>query len=529
MSFLFFPPADSFYCRRANVIFQQAPSAMSKPAADLHDDEYVAKLLAEDARRSSSKYASQGLSALLPQRRAAGSGLKPNTRFLRTLVREVDSHNAALKKKEELEARARLRSIQDSERRSRNDSDRDRKGKDHGSDHRRYRDEGRERERERARERGKERDGERGHDRKRRRLSDDGDNDGRRRARREERHERSRKTRRRSRSRSRSPEQEESRSRSRSREKRRRDKRPHDEASNKEKRSSRHEKGSEQHPTKSSRRSRSRSRSMSRSRSRSPAGHRSKRDRSRARDRDEDEDDDHKSRHRNRNRNRNKPHSGSRSVSSASASASSDSDPLSSIVGPDPADHKTTTTIRRGRGFTRDAHGGGGGQSSSNIDAHFSSTYNPALDVDPDPESSDDADGADMDMDNALEALRDRRAWRAKQADRLREAGFDEDEIDRWKKTTASLQKTRLGDDDGDVPLREVRWKKTGEQREWDAGKPAFGGVEGTSEDDDNENEKTIQQGREKKPKKRGAETFVAEAWRRKDNGMLKQFRNALG
>jgi len=134
-----------------------------------------------------------------------------------------------------------------------------------------------------------------------------------------------------------------------------------------------------------------------------------------------------------------------------------------------------------------------------------------------------------MDMDNALEALRDRRAWRAKQADRLREAGFDEDEIDRWKKTTASLQKTRLGDGDGDVPLREVRWKKTGEQREWDAGKPAFGGVEGTSEDDDNENEKTIQKEREKKPKKRGAETFVAEAWRRKDNGMLKQFRNALG
>jgi hypothetical protein len=75
---------------------------MSKTAADLDDDEYVAKLLAEDARRSSSKYASQGLSALLPQRRPAGSGLKPNTRFLRTLVREVDSHNAALKKKEEL-------------------------------------------------------------------------------------------------------------------------------------------------------------------------------------------------------------------------------------------------------------------------------------------------------------------------------------------------------------------------------------------------------------------------------------------
>jgi hypothetical protein len=274
---------------------------------------------------------------------------------------------------------------------------------------------------------------------------------------------------------------------------------------------------------------------MSRSRSRSPAGYRSKRDRDRARDRDEDEDDDHKSRrrNRNRNRNRNKPHSGGRSVSSASAS--SISDPLSSIVGPDPADHKTTTTIRRGRGFTRDAHSGGGGKSSSNIDAHFSSTYNPAFDVDTDDQDSNADDVEAGDMDNALEALRDRRAWRAKQADRLREAGFDEDEIDRWKKTTSSLQKTRLGDDDGDVP-REVRWKKTGEQREWDAGKPAFGGVDGKSEDDDNDNENenghhniTTQKATEKKPKKRGAETFVAEAWRRKDNGMLKQFRNALG
>lgn len=35
---------------------------------DIQSDEYVAKLLAEDARNSSIKYSSMGLSALLPKR-----------------------------------------------------------------------------------------------------------------------------------------------------------------------------------------------------------------------------------------------------------------------------------------------------------------------------------------------------------------------------------------------------------------------------------------------------------------------------
>lgn len=35
---------------------------------DLDDDEYIAKLLADDARTSSVKYASLGMSALLPER-----------------------------------------------------------------------------------------------------------------------------------------------------------------------------------------------------------------------------------------------------------------------------------------------------------------------------------------------------------------------------------------------------------------------------------------------------------------------------
>lgn len=77
-------------------------------AEDL-DDDYVARLLAEDAKKTSQKYLSQGLSAFLPQRRIDAP--KPNTRFLSHIVREADSHNAALKRKEEIEAKKRLREL----------------------------------------------------------------------------------------------------------------------------------------------------------------------------------------------------------------------------------------------------------------------------------------------------------------------------------------------------------------------------------------------------------------------------------
>ncbi|KAK5084405.1 hypothetical protein LTR05_005481 [Lithohypha guttulata] len=82
---------------------------MSLRDDDLNDD-YVAKLLAEDAKKTSRKYASEGLSAFLPRRRAADAP-KPNTRFLSHIVREVDHHNAVLKRKEEAEAARRLESL----------------------------------------------------------------------------------------------------------------------------------------------------------------------------------------------------------------------------------------------------------------------------------------------------------------------------------------------------------------------------------------------------------------------------------
>ncbi len=120
-------------------------------------------------------------------------------------------------------------------------------------------------------------------------------------------------------------------------------------------------------------------------------------------------------------------------------------------------------TNRRGRGFDRRT------VQPSNIDAHFSSGYNPALDVeaDPDPNLSAAEEGT-TDWDNALEALRDRRAWQAKQADRLREAGFGDEEIERWERTAAAPSSSLETEKD----LADVRWRRKGEEREWDAGKP---------------------------------------------------------
>ncbi|KAL6244629.1 hypothetical protein RBB50_008157 [Rhinocladiella similis] len=404
------------------------------------DDEYIAELLAEDARKSSIKYATQGTTALLPKK-ASGSGLKPNTRFLKTLVREADSHNAALKKKEEAEARERLRVFRDDRR-----TEADRTRRDHDNDERRHR------HRERPRE----------PERKKRRLSYSDEEEGRTR---HSRNARSRKTRR-----SRSPDGELGRTRD-----------------------TRHKTGRDDDETDPERRSRQRRR---------PDDHKSlrlSRSRSRSLDRPHDDKDNavNNPSHTHRHRRRRSP-------------SSTASDPLEPIVGPTPLDLSTT---KRGRGFTR------GGQ-SSNIDAHFASNYNPSLDVGADPESDNEAD----DWDNALEALRGRRAWREKQAHRLREAGFDDAEIERWESTSS---KPRL-DGGGGGDSRDVTWSKKGEQREWDVGKPAFDENDDASDEVDNTLFKATER-KERTQGKRKVERTVGEAWRGKDNGLLKQLRSALG
>ncbi|KAL8708248.1 MAG: hypothetical protein Q9220_006825 [cf. Caloplaca sp. 1 TL-2023] len=77
------------------------------PSSEALTDEYLAQLLAKDAKDKANKYSSYGLQSFLP-RRPTTNAPKPNTRFLKNIIKETDSHNAALRAKEIADARARL-------------------------------------------------------------------------------------------------------------------------------------------------------------------------------------------------------------------------------------------------------------------------------------------------------------------------------------------------------------------------------------------------------------------------------------
>jgi hypothetical protein len=85
------------------------------------------------------------------------------------------------------------------------------------------------------------------------------------------------------------------------------------------------------------------------------------------------------------------------------------------------------------------------------MDARFSSTYDPSVDVRLNSDVEDD-------WGDALEALRDRQRLKQQHADRLKAAGFSEEEVKKWEKGDEKTE------DD-------VRWSKKGEGREWDRGK----------------------------------------------------------
>ena len=85
------------------------------------------------------------------------------------------------------------------------------------------------------------------------------------------------------------------------------------------------------------------------------------------------------------------------------------------------------------------------------MDDHFSASYDPSNDVQPHSDLEDD-------WDQALEALRDRQRWKQQGADRLRAAGFTDEEVKKWEKG-------------GEKTGEDVRWAKKGEGREWDRGK----------------------------------------------------------
>ncbi|KAK5114675.1 hypothetical protein LTR62_002248 [Meristemomyces frigidus] len=134
---------------------------------------------------------------------------------------------------------------------------------------------------------------------------------------------------------------------------------------------------------------------------------------------------------------------------------SSPEDPLERFLGPRPPPEN----LPRGRGALK----------SSAIDARFASGYDPRTDTLPadgvdDPQKEERGDDWDM----ALEALRDRMKWRTKGAERLRAAGFTEDEV-------GSFIVKGDGSGEREKGVEDVRWKGRGEAREWDRGKTEHG------------------------------------------------------
>ena len=148
-----------------------------------------------------------------------------------------------------------------------------------------------------------------------------------------------------------------------------------------------------------------------------------------------------------------------RSPSLKSHKDESDSDPLDDIIGPAPPSATEPAVRRRGRGATSGASG---------IDSRFAADYDPKLDVTPEPDDRADGHGVnggsnangggEADWDSAVEAFRDRAKWRQQGAERLRSAGFSEEEIRRWEKG-------------GQKDESDVRWTGKGGLREWDRGK----------------------------------------------------------
>ncbi|KAJ5520084.1 hypothetical protein N7463_000537 [Penicillium fimorum] len=420
------------------------------------DDDYVAKLLAKEAKESSIKYASQGLSAFMPSRPTSNAP-KPNTRFLRNLIKVTDSHNTALKLKEEREARERMRQLKyqasgasgalaptSTDRSSKRSDDREVRGP---RDHRRGDREDRNRshrKRTRSHSPSAERDRSRRHRRTNEKYDKTGEKDKDHEQRREHRgHESSRgdrrhgdkehTRRRRDRSYSRSPSRSPHRDRSTDRHRHRRQKR---------------ESG---HHTRSL------------SRSRSPESYKSRRSKR------EDASPHGSRRSRLEPSTRHRRASPFSTITARQKEMGNESDPLEDLVGPLPPRQNEAPIRSRGRGAYK--------HNMSNIDAHFAPGYDPATDVHLEEDklytlgqesSRRPVAGLmtrDDDWDMAMEALRDRERWRNKGEERLRTAGIDEAVINKWKNNTAFTGV------DGEGKPEDVQWSKKGEGREWDRGK----------------------------------------------------------
>ena len=342
---------------------------------------------------------------------------KPNTRFLKNVIRETDSHNAALRAKETEESKVRLRKLKA---RSLHNGERGTRGELSPDEHR---------------------SGTTGGERKRRRIDDlglDGD-------RRRDRHTES------------DPRRSSNRKEETDSNDHRRNLRwesgavdPDDDDEGSQRRLSRH----------LHKRHRRRYRSRSQDSSLRVESKSHKRRLSRLRSPDHSQQRSHRRSRRKRrassaSSSASRPQSKCRRSERSSAARSScaktsrqrsvspksDSDPLEAIIGPPPPPPEPKVRSR-GRGTFA---------STSAMDTHFSSNYDPSADVHPNSDS-------ENDWDQALEALRDRQRWKQQGAERLRSAGFTEIEVQKWEKG-------------GEKREVDVKWAKKGEGREWDRGK----------------------------------------------------------
>ncbi|RYP42627.1 hypothetical protein DL768_010302 [Monosporascus sp. mg162] len=401
------------------------------PPQDLLTDDYVAELLAKEAADCSLKYSAMGLDAYKSDKRPAHQP-KPNTRFLNNIIRDTNSHNRALLAKENAESRARLRELEEAENQRRREEERRlRKVKPGPSDTRKRmlgdiaahlggsskkrKTESTDSSTSRSEDRnfkaasqrsgsggGKEtsrRDGDGKQKISQKELLADSDSAYRDQGRRSE---KSRKSSRRG---------------------------SHSDGEKGKGRGARKDLFTEvdgmRHHT-------YRGKDPDQyGRTRSPSSReRSHRHRSPSRKSPLFDDHDSSSRRR-----RISP------LRSRNDRSGSDSDPLDDIIGPAPAPEPAIR--RRGRGAN---------SNTSGIDSRFAPDYDPRLDVTPEPE---DPEG---DWDNAVEAFRDRVKWKQQGAERLRSAGFTEEQIRKWEKG-------------GEKDESDVRWTESGGLREWDRGK----------------------------------------------------------
>ncbi|KAF7553989.1 hypothetical protein G7Z17_g3239 [Cylindrodendrum hubeiense] len=369
-------------------------------------DDYVAGLLSQEANDCSLKYSTMGMDAFRTDKKPANM-LKPNTRFLRHIIKDTDTHNKALLAKEAAESRARLKDLERTEelkRRKTNPNSRDIRKRQMGDIHailggKKRRPTGDEEVASSSRD-SKSRETSRRSDKDQDLFND----------RHEERKHHGRLAR---------GEGRHSKSDSRShREERRKRSRERDSGS-----------GEEDRPRHSRRRRDKSDRSRSperRRRSHSPR--------------------ERKAPHRHRS----PIHDTKGKPKRRAEEQEGDDSDMDDLIGPAPPPKY------RGRGTV-------GG--SSGIDRRFSETYDPKTDVQMD---DNDAGG---NWDDDVEAFRDRQKLKQNQEQRMRAAGFADDQIQRATSTDAKLAEG-------------VQWSKAGEKREWDRGKAVGAdGVVGSEEE----------------------------------------------